>query len=198
MIIKGKYRDILIRNGNVLQDRGWQSNTIVPDYGRFLAALMKKDFFASVGLEYLALGSGSQDNEVFRNKMIDYFQSLNEDEPHTGPLEQNDDWVWAKGIEATNIKYLDTAGNIPQEKEITNRLEIEVKIAQGEPTDSTLNFQEFALLGIDKDEQGKFDTDRMFLVNYVSHGLITKDKDMELSRTIKLLFPISELQAAVP
>jgi hypothetical protein len=189
MIIKGQYRDVIIRNGNVLQDRGWKSNTIVADYGRFLAALMKKDFCASVGLEYLALGSGSQDNDVFRIKMIDYFQWINEDETRTGAMILDNDWVWAKGIEPGNIKYLDTAGIMTNE--ITNRLEIEVKIAQGEPTDSTLNFQEFALLGIDKDEQGKFDIARMFLVNYVSHGPITKDKDMELSRSIKLLFPLT-------
>jgi hypothetical protein len=148
----------------------------VPDYGRFLAALMKKDFCASVGIEYLAVGSGSQDNDVFRKKIIDYFQWLNEDETHTGPLIQENAWAWAKKIESANIKYLNDAGIMTQE--ITNRLEIEVKITQGEPANSTLSFEEFALLGIDKDQQGKFDTGRMFLVNYVSHGAITRDKDM--------------------
>jgi hypothetical protein len=189
MIIKGRYRDVLIRNGRVLQDRGCQSNTIVPDYGRFLAALMKKDFCASVGLEYLAVGSGSQDNEAFKNKMIGFFEWLNQAETNTGPLIKDNAWAWVKTIEPSSIKYLDSAGIMTQE--ITNCLEIEVKIAQGEPTDSTLSFEEFALLGIDKDQQGKFDTGRMFLVNYVSHGTITKDKDMELSRTIKLLFPLT-------
>jgi hypothetical protein len=195
MNIKGQYRDVITKNNEVLKDRGWRSNTIVPDYGRFLAALMKKDFLAAVGIEYLAVGSGSQDNEAFRNKMIRFFEWLNEDETHTGPLIQDNAWAWAKKIGTANIKYLDTAGIMTGK--VTNRLEIEVKIAQDEPSAATLSFQEFALLGIDRGKDGKFDTAKLFLVNYVTHGPITKDKDMELSRTIKLIFPISEPQADV-
>ncbi len=190
MNIKGQYRDVITKNNEVLKDYGWRYNTIVADYGRFLAALMKKDFLAPVGIEYLAVGSGSLDNEAFRNKMIGYFEWLNENETHTGPLIQDNTWVWAKKIETANIKYLDTAGIMTGE--VTNRLEIEVKIAQNEPTAVTLGFQEFALLGIDRGTNGEFDTSKLFLVNYVIHGPITKDKDMELSRTIKLIFPISE------
>ncbi len=55
-----------------------------------------------------------------------------------------------------------------------------------------VEFKEFALLGIDKNSDNQFDTTRLFLVNYVSHGAITKDKDTELSRTIKLMFPMLE------
>ena len=42
MEIKGEYRDILRRNNAAIIDTGWRSNTIADDFGRFLAALMKK------------------------------------------------------------------------------------------------------------------------------------------------------------
>jgi hypothetical protein len=189
MIIKGQYRDVIIRRGKVLQDRGWKSNTIVPDYGRFLAALMKKDFHRPpVGIEYIAVGSGSRDDVEFRDKVTGYFHWLNDDPAHIGPLTTGNNWVWAKKIEPGEIEYLDDSENMVTD--VTNRIRLEVKFLQNEPNDSTLNFQEFAILGIDKNQEGKFVTARMFLVNYVAHGPITKDSSMELSRTIKLEFPI--------
>lgn len=184
MIIKGQYRDVIIRHGKVLQDRGWKSNTIVPDYGRFLAALMKKDFQQPVGIEYIAVGSGSRDDAEFREKVIGYFNWLNDEPAPIGPLTTGNNWVWAKKIEPGEIEYLNDSENTVTD--VTNRIRLEVKFLKNEPNDSTLNFQEFALLGIDK-----FDTARMFLVNYVKHGPITKDSSMELSRTIKLEFPIN-------
>lgn len=185
MIIKGNYRDILIRNGNVLQDWGWQSNTIVADYGSFLAALMKKDFSTPpVGIEYIAVGSGSLDDNEFKDKVIGYFNWIDESPGHIGPLTTGNNWVWAKKIDPAKIEYLDGSGNIVLA--VTNRIQLEVKFFQNEPNGSTLSFLEFALLGIDKEQDGKFNTARMFLVNYVAHGQITKDSSMELSRTIKL------------
>lgn len=189
MIIKGKYRDILASNGKVLQDRGWKANTIVPDYGRFLAALMKKDFYLPVGIEYIAVGSGSLDDNKFKDKVIDYFNWIDESPGPIGPLKTGNNWVWAKKIEPGEIEYLDDSENMVPV--VTNRIQLEVKFPKNEPDTGVLSFQEFALLGIDKDKNGKFDTDRMFLVNYVKHGPITKDSSMELSRTIKLEFPIN-------
>jgi hypothetical protein len=187
MNIKGEYRDVLSRNGKVIADTGWKSNTIVDDYGRFLAALMKKDFGDKVvGIDYMAVGSGSANSAAFKENVIEFFKSGKLDQPYKPTPE---DWVWANKIEAgTMIRYLDEKGNvIVDPNKITNKLEIKVKFGETEPSGDTLEFREFALLGIDKSNP-----DMMFFINYVDHGLITKDPSMELTRTIELTFPIGE------
>lgn len=180
MNIKGEYRDVLMKNGEVIEDRGWNSNKIVEDYGIFLAALMKKDL-KEIGIEYMAVGGGSEDAASFKERVISFFKN-----------ESTDIWVWKKKIDALkDIKYLDE-----DDKEIadptikTNKLKIDVKFSKSEPPGeepgdkTTFNFREFALLGIDGSN-----TDTMFLINYVNHGVITKDKNMVLTRTVNLTFP---------
>ena len=209
MKIKGEYRDVLSKNGEVIVDTCWKSNAIVEDYGRFLAALMKKDFEEKVGIEYMAVGSGSNnDYAVFEGKVNDFFEEDELNEGKSDPLEVGEKgkedyyWVWAKEIEVDDIKYLNPA----EDKEVdtvTNRLKIEVTFRkeeereQPEPSEDTLEFKEFALLGIDRNTDGTFNknidgTFKMFFINYVDHGRITKDKSMELTRTIRLTFPIEE------
>lgn len=189
MNIKGKYRDILTRNGKLIADFGWKSNEIVEDYGRFLAALMKKDFHDQVGLEFIVVGN-FDDFTVFKEKVAGYFDWLNKD--NSGPRWENKKWIWAKKIIAVNdIKYLDS-----EEKEVdpvTNRIKIDVIFERNEPYEATFDFKEFSLIGINKNPvDGRFLIDRMFFINYVNHGVITKDKNMKLSRTIKLTFPIEK------
>ena len=202
MKIKGKYRDVLSRNGEVIVDTGWQSNVIVADYGKFLAALMKKDFInEKVGIDYMAVGSGSTDYVEFKKKVADfkknvirYFKKLNNS--NSGPYSDANCWVWAKEIEADDIKYVNDDDD-EVVNGVTNRLRIEVtfrkeeKGEEPEPSEKTLEFKEFALLGIDK-EGGKFVPKKLFFINYVDHGPITKDKSMVLTRTIILTFPIEK------
>lgn len=196
MKIKGEYRDILSRNGEVIVDTGWQSNVIVADYGRFLAALMKKGFEQKVGIDYMAVGSGSTDDVEFKKKVanfkknvICYFKKLNNS--NSGPYSDANCWVWAKKIEADDIKYVNDDDD-EVVNGVTNRLRIEVTFGKNEPLEETLEFKEFALLGIDKNDV-TFDTEKMFFfINYVDHGLITKDENMELTRTIILTFPVKE------
>ena len=185
MKIKGEYRDILSRNGEVIVDTGWQSNVIVADYGRFLAALMKKDFNRpQVGIDYMAVGSGSGNDKDFKIQVENFFY-LGTPGDLLKPTPGNN-WVWAKEIEAGWIKYLVD----DSDKIIRNSLTIEVTFGKNEPSEDTFEFKEFALLGIDnKKDEDKFDTDKLFFINYVDHGLITKDKNMELTRTIILTFP---------
>lgn len=185
--IEGEYRDIICRKGEVITDNGWKSNAIVEDCGRFLAALMKKDFLGqAIGVEYIAVGTGSDgDPDYFRDKLSDYFKWLNQEiaAPPNG--------VWAKKIE--DIKYLDEEDNEVTNTDITNKLKISVTFEENEPPGDTFDLKEFALVGIRKDpDTSKFDTERMFLINYVDHGVIQKDNKMELSRTIKLTFPIEK------
>lgn len=190
MNIKGEYRDVLIKKGTVIEDRGWRSNSITQDYGRFLAALMKKEV-TDMGIEYMAVGGkiadcGSKEVDKlvkFKDNAANYFKD------NIVKHENENYWIWAKEIESKNIIYLDKDDkptNI-----ITNKLQIDITIEKSEPTNETLIFEQFALLGIKK-SNGSFDTDKMFLINYVDHGPITKDTSMELERTIKLTFPIKK------
>ncbi|NIM14322.1 MAG: hypothetical protein GTO45_19990, partial [Candidatus Aminicenantes bacterium] len=174
MLIKGMYRDILKRDASIIFDRGWQSNKIAADYGRFMAALMKKQFPLPVGVEYLAVGSGNEGEEVFKERVSTYFTRLNEEPGFSGPLflgDNNQHWVWAKKIAEADVKYLNELGDISIDV-VTNRLGFDVVFAQNEPSTDTLGFQEFALLGIHRNGDGVFDVTRMFLINYVSHGTI--------------------------
>ena len=202
MDIKGEYRDILSRNGDVLVDTGWNSNTIDADYGRFLAALMKKDFDGQVGIEYMAVGNRSgEDNgsdegasSKFKTRVKDFFEWRNKDEGNVGPHIVDENWVWAKKINPDDMIYLDNAGDeISDPKIRTNKLRIDVAFAKNEPPEGASDLREFALLGIYKDPTGKFDTSRMFFVNYVDHGLITKEMDTEFTRTVILTFPLQEV-----
>lgn len=184
MNIKGEYRDILSSNGEILVDTGWNSNTIVADYGRFLAALMKKDFEEQVGIEYMAVGSGSEDNaSEFKDRVEKFFK---------GDLTE-DEWVWVKKIYPGDMTYLDKDGNEISDPEVrTNKLRIEVIFAKDEPPGTTSDLREFALLGIYEDPGGTFDTNRMFFINYVWHELITKDESTKLTRTVILTFPLED------
>ena len=182
MNIKGEYRDILSRNGDMLMDTGWKSNTIVADYGRFLAALMKKDFEGqAVGIEYMAVGGGSEGAAKFKGRVERFFDR----EP-----KPEDEWVWAKKIDADSMIYLDERDNDVSDP--TNKLAITVEFGQNEPSGDTSKLKEFALLGIYEDS-GTFNTEKMFFINYVSHGLITKYADAKLDRTIILPFPFEEV-----
>jgi hypothetical protein len=155
-----------------------------------MAALMKKDFERQVGIDYMAVGSGSKDDAEFKSKVESFFEKGSLDQPYKP--ESKGYWVWAKEIDVGNIKYLDKAGKeVVGPDKITNKLKIDVKFEEGEPSKETLGFEEFALLGIDKDNAG-FVKGKLFFINYVDHGLITKDATMVLTRTIQLTFPIEE------
>ncbi len=205
MYIKGEFRDVLKRKGEVIEDRGWKSNTIVPDFGNFLAAVMKKDFKdplpssnpVSVGIEYIAVGSSSgNDPGVFKDRVKKFFEGLTPlpptlpiDPEKPLPLPENN-WVWVKKIEDNNIKYIKDNDAEADEDEITNRIEIDVTFEENEPlTTGALELQDFSLLGIYKSGT-RFDTKKMFFINHVSHGVITKEAKMTLTRTIRLKFPI--------
>lgn len=166
-----------------------ETNTIAADYGRFLAALMKKDLGNSTGIDYIAVGSGSENEEEFKSRIEKFFND------GTGePLIEDEEkwWVWAKLINKDNITYLGEDDNeIENDMEITNKLKIEVTIEENEPSEETFDFFEFALVGVGKADDDSLITSKMFLINHVSHEQITKDNSMKLTRTIKLTFPIN-------
>ncbi len=189
MKIKGEYRDILTGNGEAVADMVWRSNTIVTDFGRFLAALMKKDFNANVlertGIDYIAFGSGSATDEEFKSRVIDLLKKI----PDLSlPLKSAtpEYWVWAKKIDKSSIKYLDS--NQVESQNPTNMIRIEVVVGENEPPNETLDFKEFGLFGVDRLDNGNPNADRVFLINHVNHETIGKTPKVKLSRTIVLKF----------
>lgn len=201
MHIKGEFRDILKRNGEIIEDRGWKSNKIVPDFGNFLAAIMKKDFRGidqkpiAIGIEYIAVGCGSGGQDDFKNKVGDFFKELKlgnlaEDEPYV--YDDNPDnegnpnkWVWAKKINYNEIGY---------ENDIRNKLRVDVTFGNDNPKNpgnQALKFEEFALLGYHDPSTETNSEIKLFFINYATHGTIEKEKNTTITRTIKLTFPIN-------
>ncbi|MBE9519271.1 MAG: hypothetical protein IMY68_11900, partial [Bacteroidetes bacterium] len=128
MKIKGEFRDVLSRNGEIIEDRGWRSNTIVEEFGNFLAAVMKKDFqddsnntIKPVGIEYMAVGSKSNTVDEFRKRVENFFTAWNDEigfDP-AKPRGEGDPWIWVKKIESDDITYLNAADN-----QVTHMLQI--------------------------------------------------------------------------
>lgn len=187
MEIKGEYRDILRRNNAAIIDTGWRSNTIADDFGRFLAALMKKDInpAARAGIDYIAVGSGGNKPAEFKKRVVALF---NRPGGVSGePLEiPEKGWIWAKPIDASRLEYLDSSDR--ESPSITNRIKVDIEFEENEPTQSAWDFEEFGLIGVDKGPDGRPDPDKLFLINYVSHGKISKVQSMTLTRTIVLKF----------
>ena len=187
MEIKGEYRDILTENGEAVAHMGWRSNTIVSDFGRFLAALMKRDFNSQVlersGADYIAFGSGSATDEEFKSRVIELLKKI----PDLGqPLKSTTPkyWVWAKKIDKSSIKYLDS--NQLESQNPTNIIRLEVVVEENEPPNETLDFKEFGLFGVDRKDDGSPNPDRIYFINRVSHESIGKTPTVKLSRTIVL------------
>lgn len=217
MKIKGKYRDILTSNGIEAVDTGWRSNTIVEDFGRFMAALMKKDSNFDVttkeltGVDYIAFAAFDSANfgnvgdtkitdtdlktvvqEMLRkntdpNKLLDPFHSTDSTKPINFPLPF---YVWAKKIEKDSIKYLDTNGN--QSNSPTNEIGMTIVVEELEPpkqeTLGTLYFKEFCLFGVAKKPNGSINPDFIFFINHVVHEFISKTPSLKLTRAIRLKF----------
>jgi hypothetical protein len=195
MRIKGEFRDILKRNGEIIEDKGWKSNEIVPDFGEFLAAIMKKDFkdehgnTIAVGIEYIAVGCGSGGRENFKNKVGEFFKELKsghlaEDEPYVYD-DNPDKWIWAKKINYNEIGY---------ENDTRNKLRIDVTFGNDNPKNPenhALKFEEFALLGYHDPSGGPNSEIKLFFINYATHGTIEKEKNTTITRTIKLTFPVN-------
>ena len=188
--IEGIYRDTLNSDDEVIVDTGWKSNTIVADFGRFLASLMKRDFTKAVGIEYIAVGGGHGNDVVkFKESVKNFFSKFDPKKPDELYMADGR-WVWAKRIDDSKMEYL--GDDQKNSKTVTNRLKIDVEIEKGKPVKDTLVFEEFALLGIDETDKKKPDARKMFFVDYVNHAPITKDKSMKLTRTIVLTFPLGE------
>lgn len=196
MEIKGEYRDVVKKNDEIIEDRGWKPNHISRDLGKLIAAMMRNKDFTSSGITHMAVGSsstageGSDNGESSFNKRVkdDVFSSLNFDKP-VFSYKDKSDWVWAKKID--NINFLNDKNN--QITTITNKLQINVIFEKNDLSGKALEFKEFALLGTGT---YKSEPKEIFFINYVAHDPISltfqgsnEDESTDLTRTVQLTFP---------
>ncbi|MGV8174349.1 MAG: hypothetical protein ACP5OU_01455 [Methanothrix sp.] len=162
------------------------------DYGKLLAALMKKDFSTVTGIDFIAVGGGGTASQVeFKKDVKTFFKEWKGDQ---GALLKLDGgrWVWAKRIAPDKeISYLDDGDKVV--KTVTRKIRVEVSFDKGVPSNESLDFSRFALLAIDF-KDGLFNPEMMFFVDYVSHDPITKDETTKLVRDIVIDFPVKEIK----
>lgn len=190
MWMNGKFRDVIRDGGQVIEDRVWRSNAINEDFGRFLAAVLMRgdNGIASWGF-YIAIGK-TNDTDIksrtatFKGNIESFFNKS--DAPF---VDDNGNWAWAKVIDSTMMSYSVLDKDIPSQ--VTNKLQIKVRFEQTEPDSSTRELAEFSLLA--RVESGN--CEGIYLVNYATHGTITKSGNMSLERTVILTFPL-EVKAA--
>jgi hypothetical protein len=192
MKIKGEYRDVLTDNGNTFVDMGWKSNTIVADFGKFLAVLMKKDFNPNrnekAGIDYIAFGNGSTIEEL-KNRVMELLNQTNPDLNAPFWDISHKYWVWLKQIDKSEIRYIEEDQTVSQAP--TNRIKLDVVVEENQPPSAsgeTFDFKQFGLFGADRDDNGKPKPNRIFFINHVTHEEIGKTSEVKLTRTIILRF----------
>ena len=86
--VTGRYKDTLRKGDAAILATEWRANSIQPDFGRFFAALLKKDFGKQVGIEYLLVGGPMDPSSPtayahpqggdygFRDRVCKYFRSF--------------------------------------------------------------------------------------------------------------------------
>jgi len=169
--IKGIYRDVLVdQQRRIIHDSGWVSNTIVNTCRILLASFMKgnlNDLSAgATGIQYLVVGQG--DPAWDGHPMSPQLEDRDLFDKTTNRFELRD----------FNLAYLDESNHVVDTP--THRLQIKTMIKAGEPPGETYALREFGLFGRFGGEE--------YMINYVIHPVIHKDKLTELTRTIRLFF----------
>lgn len=162
------------------------------DYGKLLAALMKKDFSRMTGIDFIAVGGGGTGGQADFKKDVKALFNGRKDDPAVPLKLDGSRWVWAKRIVPDKeISYLDDGDKVV--KTVTRKIRVEVSFDKGVPSNESLDFSRFALLAIDF-KDGLFNPEMMFFVDYVSHDPITKDETTKLVRDIVIDFPVKEIK----
>ncbi len=176
--LKGIYRDVLkSKDGRVLYDSGWNSNTIVDNCRVLLAAFICNDTAEEAinaqGIIHLAVGQGDPNWDG---------GSIPKVEPtETYELEDSEHAYICKD-EDLNIAYIkEENGLIVHSGPPTNWLEIEATLGENKPSDTEIYpLREFGLFG----QLG----DQPYMINCIRHQLIHKRPEDTLIRKIRLQF----------
>lgn len=169
IIIKGIYRDVFRdESERVVFDSGWKNNLIVQTCRVLLAGFMKSEGETS-GIQSLKVGRGDpnwDNNPLLPDASI---STLVDESPYTIARDQ------------LTLRYLDAGGQASTMP--TNRLEVISTLGQNQPpagAATTYPLREFGLFGVLKGQE--------YMIDYIRHPLIEKDKTVTLERRIQLFF----------
>lgn len=171
--IKGIYRDILKgKDGNLIYDSGWVTNTIMDRCRILLSGFMKND--PSYGIQRLAVGRGLKQWDTTGAPSPDPATTTNLVDRFNPPIPYAD----------LNLVYLDEDDTVVVGQRKTDRLQVTATLVPGYPTPvsplTSYPLREFGLFGKFNDEE--------YMINYIRHPVIHKDESATLIRLIKLYF----------
>jgi hypothetical protein len=175
--IKGIYRDILkTKDGSIIFDSGWNSNTIVTNCRILLAGFIKND--SPIGIQHLAVGQGDEDWD-------DQWNTASPPAPAPTTV-TGLETAYDPPIPVSNMEliYLDASNNPAETGITTNRLQIKATLEPGYPAPlsplKTYPLREFGLFG-------KFGPN-YYMIDCIRHQVIYKDESATLVRVIRLYF----------
>ena len=166
-IIKGYYHDRLCGLERVRLDRGWNSNLIVADCNRLLAALMKGQAGVA-GILYLAVGEGQKAWDAAPPQPLPAATRLRKE-------------ILRRPVATEAITFLDSAGQPTATP--TGRLQINMELTREDfPANGFQPVREFGLFG----GNATAAADSGFMINYVIHPRIDITGELTLQRTLRL------------
>lgn len=178
--LHGIYCDSLVDAASgIAQDRGWQSNRIVNNCNRLLAALMKGQA-GMQGVLYLAIGEGEAAWDSAAPS------------PTADTSRLAGEWH-RQAITSEQMVFLDALG-MPS-LSVTDQLQITVNFSGAELVASGYqSLREFGLFGGDATAA----PDSGYLINYVIHPRIDLTAQASLIRVLRLQFGVAPLMASQP
>ena len=170
--IKGIYRDILKgKDGDIAYDSGWVSNTIVDRCRMLLAGFVKNDPSDAAGIQFLAVGQG-----------LEVWDTTGAPLPAPATIDLENRYEPPIIVAELDMVYLDGDDSVVAGP--TNRLQITATLEPEYPAPlpplSTYPLREFGLFG------SLDGTD--YMINYIRHPVIHKDKSATLIRVLRLYF----------
>jgi hypothetical protein len=177
LALKGIYRDVLrSRDGLILSDSGWRSNTIVDGFRVLLAGFIKNEappspVGAPAGIRSLAIGQGDPAWDTQRPAAAPVSTSA-----LVRPYDQQ------ISVDSLKLAYLNTIGE--EVAEPTSRLQISATLGEGFPAPPAgLSYAPLREFGLFAAFGG-----RSMMLNCIRHPLLNKDVTTTLIRVIRLTF----------
>ncbi len=165
--LNGMYRDRLSgRDGRLIFDSGWVSNTIVGRCRVLLAAFMGNRPGVQ-GIQHLVVGKG--------------LDAWDDDRPQasaeaTGLVTPIDPRIELLPADFSYLPHSPEGPGVP-----TNHLQVTATLEpEFAPPEGAYRLREFGLFGRTDDAE--------YMINYVIHPTIPKDREKTLTRTIRLFF----------
>jgi len=164
---KGKVRDKIYVDGELVEDTGFRENVIVEDVNLLISALFSRNEPDHVGIQYWAVGEG--------------LDEWDEQDPPDGDVQASTlkNEIDRLELGSDHIDYLDEDENVVAG--ITNKIRI-VRVFGKDDANGT--WMELGLFGGDAEDK----EDTGILINHLPHPIIEKRENMTVERTLIITF----------